>query len=214
MILPGQYTDFLPLFSKKEANKLPPLHGKGIDYSIKLGKDENGKEMTIPQGPLYNMSRDELLVLQKTLTKLLKKQFIRASVSPIGAPVLFVQKPSRGLRFCIDYQALNRISQKDRYPLPLIQEILRMIGNTKWFIKLDILAIFYKLQVAEGDKQKMAFRTQYGLYEQLVTPFRLVNTPSIFQQYINIMLKDYLDIFYSIYINNILIYTNSSYRKY
>ena len=212
-ILPGWCKDSLLLFSKKEADKLPPLRGKGIDHSIKLERDENGKEKTVPWGPLYNMSRDELLVLRKTLTELLEKQFIRASVSPAGAPVLFVRKPGGGLRFCVDYRALNKISRKDRYPLPLIQETLRTIGNAKWFTKLDVSAAFYKLRVAKGDEWKTAFRTRYGSYEWLVTPFGLANAPSTFQRYINTTLKDYLDVFCSAYLDDILIYTNGSREK-
>jgi hypothetical protein len=77
------------------------------------------------------MSRDELLVLRKTLTSLLDKGFIRVSSSPTLALVLFVKKPSRGLRFCVDYRGLNRLIKKDRYPLPLIYETLRNIGKAK-----------------------------------------------------------------------------------
>jgi hypothetical protein len=98
------------------------------------------------------MSKDELLVLRKTLIDLLDKGFIRVSYSPTAAPVLFVRKPGGGLRFCIDYRALNRITRKDRYPLPLIYDTLRNIGKAKWFTKIDIIAAFYKIRVAEGDE--------------------------------------------------------------
>jgi len=80
---------------------------------------------------LYNMSREELLVLRKTLTELLDKGFIRVSKSPAAAPVHFVRKPSGGLRFCCDYRALNKITRKDRYPLPLIQETLNRISKAR-----------------------------------------------------------------------------------
>ena len=178
--LPRHYQEFLPLFSTKESDKLPPLRGKGVDHSIELEKDERGVEKTIPWGPLYNMSRDELLVLRKTLTELLDKQFIRVSSSPAAAPVLFVRKPGGGLRFCVDYRALNQITRKDRYPLPLIHETLRTIGTAKWFTKLDVSAAFYKLRVIKGDEWKTAFRMRYSSYEWLVTPFRLANAPSSF----------------------------------
>ena len=134
----------------------------------------------MPWGPLYNMSRDELLVLRKTLTELLDKGFIRVSHSPAAAPVLFVRKPSRGLRFCVDYRGLNKLTKKDRYPLPLIYETLRNIGKAKWFTKLDVAAAFHKIRIAEGEEWKTAFRTRYGLYEWLVTPFGLANAPSTF----------------------------------
>jgi hypothetical protein len=211
--LPQHYHDFLLLFSKKESDKLPPPRGKGVDHSIELVRDEQGKEMTVPWGPLYSMSRDELLVLRKTLTELLDKGFIRVSNSPAAAPVLFVRKPGGGLRFCVDYRALNRISRKDRYPLPLIHETLRTIGQARWFTKLDVSAAFYKIRVQKGDEWKTAFRTRYGSYEWLVTPFGLANAPSTFQRYINTALKGYLDDFCSAYMDDVLIYSSGSQRE-
>jgi hypothetical protein len=98
------------------------------------------------------MSRDELLILRKTLIDLLDKGFIRVSNSPIAAPVLFVKKLRGGLRFCIDYRGLNRVIKKDRYPLPFIYETLRNISKAKWFTKLDVIATFYKLRILERDE--------------------------------------------------------------
>ena len=114
----------------------------------------------------------------------------------------------------MDYRALNRITKKDRYPLPLIRETLNNISQAKWFTKLDIIAAFHKIQIAQGDEWKTAFQTRYGLYEWLVTPFGLANGPSTFQKYINWTLKDFLDDFVSAYINDILIYTNGSRAEY
>ena len=98
------------------------------------------------------MSRDELLVLRKTLTDLLDKGFIQVSNSLTAAPVLFIKKPKGGLRFCIDYRRLNRVIKKDRYPLPLIYETLRNISKAKWFTKLNVIAAFYKLQILKRDE--------------------------------------------------------------
>jgi hypothetical protein len=159
------------------------------------------------------MSRDELLVLYKTLTDLLDKQFIRVSNSPAAAPVLFVRKPGGGLRFCVDYRGLNKISRKDRYPLLLIYETLRNIGQAKWYTKLDVIAAFHKIRIAEGDEWKTAFRTRYGLFEWMVTPFGLANAPSTFQKYINWTLRDYLDLFCSAYVDDILIYSGGSLKQ-
>lgn len=125
--LPGHYHDFLDVFDCTMAEKLPPLRGEGTDHRIEL-EMVDGEEPKVPWGPLYNMACEELLVLQKTLMELLGKQFIRVSNSPTAAPVLFVWKPAGGLQFCVDYRGLNRITQKDRYPLPLIYETLRNIG--------------------------------------------------------------------------------------
>ena len=98
------------------------------------------------------MSRDELLVLRKTLTEYLDKGFIRVSNLPAAAPVLFVRKPGGGLRFCVDYRGLNKITKKDRYPLPLIHETLQNISKAQWFTKLDVIAAFHKIRIAEGDE--------------------------------------------------------------
>ena len=211
--LPAQYHKYLDLFDRKAADALPPFRGKGIDHDIELEKDKEGKEQEVPFGPLYQMSRDELLVLRKTLTEYLDKGFIRVSNSPAAAPVLFAKKPGGGLRFCVDYRALNQLTRKDRYPLPLINETLERIGKATWFTKLDIIAAFHKIRIAEGKEWMTAFRTRYGLFEWLVTPFGLANAPSTFQKYINWTLREYLDDFVSAYIDDILIFTTGSLRK-
>src|SRR6266480_2122984 len=207
--LSEHYHEHLPLFDMKIADQLPP-HRPGIDHKIELEKDENGQEKTAPWGPLYNMSREELLLLRKTLTDYLDKNFIRASSSPAAAPILFAKKPGGGLRFCVDYRALNAITQKDRYPLPLIRETLRSISRAKWLTKLDITLAFHKIRITEGDEWKTAFRTRYGLYEWLVTPFGLTNGPATFQRYINHTLREYLDEFASAYLDDILIYSDGT----
>jgi hypothetical protein len=98
------------------------------------------------------MSKNKLLVLWKTLTDLLNKGFICVSSSPAAAPVLFVRKPGKGLRFCVDYQGLNRVTKKDRYLLPLIYKTLRNISKARWFTKLDVIVTFYKIRITKGDK--------------------------------------------------------------
>lgn len=156
------------------------------------------------------MSREMLLVLRKTLTELLDKGFIRVSNSPAASPVLFVRKPGGGLRFCVDYRALNAITRRDRYPLPLIRETLNQLSQAKWFTKLDVIAAFNKIRIKEGDEWKTAFTTRYGLFEWLVTPFGLANAPSTFQRYINRTIQEYLGDFVSAYVDDVLVYTNGS----
>ena len=207
--LPPQYKEFLQLFCPKEASQLPPYRGEGIDHKIELVQNE-GKDPEVPWGPLYSMSQEELMVLRKTLADLLDKNFIRVSHSSAAAPVLFVRKPGGGLRFCVDYRALNALTKKDRYPLPLINETLNQIGRAKWFTKLDVSAAFHKIRITKGQEWMTAFRTRYGLYEWLVTPFGLANAPSTFQKFINWALREYLDEFCSAYIDDVLVYTNGS----
>src|ERR1700742_367100 len=144
------------------------------------------------------------------ITDLLDKGWIRASSSAAGAPVLFAKKPGGGLRFCVDYRALNAITKHDRYPLPLIRETLRSLAKARWFTKIDVRAAFHPIRIKEGDEWKTAFRTRYGLFEWLVTPFGLTGAPATFQRYINRTLQDYLDEFCSAYIDDILIYSDGS----
>ena len=194
--------EFFELFSEKEANKLPPH--RLYDYKIKFIKSKQPK-----YGPLYSMSQRELQVLKKFLDENLAKGFIRTSLSPAAAPVLFVKKPGGGLRLCVNYRALNAITIKNRYPLPLIQETLDRLAKAKYFTKLDIVAAFNKIRMAEGEEWKTVFRTRYGLFESLIMNFGLCGAPSSFQNYINDILHEYLDTFCSAYIDDILIYSKT-----
>ena len=124
-------------------------HRLGIDHTFTLENGENGQERSPPWGPLYGIICDKLLVLRKTLNELLDKGFIRASNSLVRAPVLFVKKEG-GLRFCMDYRGLNDITRKNRYPLPLIKEILNGILKARYFTKLNITAAFYKIRIIKG----------------------------------------------------------------
>ena len=200
--VPVEYHRNLKAFSRTEADKLP----KHRPYDLKI-KLEPGKQP--PFGPLYGMSRDELKCLRKYLDEHLAKGFIRASTSPVAAPVLFAKKPGGGLRFCIDYRALNAITVKNRYPIPLIQETLNRLSKAKYYTKLDIIAAFNKIRIAEGDEWLTAFRTRYGLFEMLVMPFGLANAPSTFQHYVNDVLRPFLDVFCTAYIDDILIYSDN-----
>ncbi|KAG9184899.1 hypothetical protein G6011_06845, partial [Alternaria panax] len=211
--LPKAHQHMAWIFDPKTAAKMPPLRGPEIDHRIELEKDENGKEKEPPWGPLYNMSRGELLVLRKELISLLDKGWIRASSSPAASPVLFAKKPGGGLRFCVDYRALNAITKKDRYPLPLIQETFNNIAKAKWFTKIDVSAAFHRIRINAGDEWKTAFRTRFGLYEWLVTPFGMANAPSTFQRYINWTLREYMDDFCSAYLDDVLIYTNGTLKE-
>ncbi|KAF4478229.1 Transposon Tf2-6 polyprotein [Colletotrichum fructicola Nara gc5] len=209
LLPPAVLAEFRELFQPDEAANLPP-HRPGVDHEIPIKQDSKGNEAVLPWGPLYGMSREELLVLRKTLRDLLDKGFIRASSSEASAPVLFVRKPGGGIRFCVDYRALNELTKRDRYPLPLIRETLRTISAARWFTKLDVVAAFHKIRIAEGEEHKTAFRTRYGLFEWLVVPFGLTGAPATFQRYINGVLREYLDDFATAYMDDVLIYSNGS----
>lgn len=187
---------------------LPPLRGN-LDHAINLRQEDN-KPMTPPWGPLYSMSREELLVLQNTLSDLLRKGWIRHSSSAAAAPVLFAKKPNGGLRFCVDYRGLNAITVPDRYALSLFKETLRQLSKARFFTKLEVKSAFHRIRVREGDEWLTAFRYKLGLFEWLVTPFGLANAPATFQWYINKQLHEHLDLDATAYMDDISIYTDGS----
>lgn len=207
--LPPELKDMAPLFNKREAEELPP-HREGIDHHIDIRKKPDGTPCALPWGPLYSMSKEELLVLRKSLDELQGKGYIRPSTSEAAAPVLFVRKPGGGLRFCCDYRALNAITTQDRYPLPLIPETLRNLTGSTWLTKVDVVAAFHKIRMAVGDEHKTAFRTRFGSFEWLVCPFGLSGAPATFQRYINTLLRKFLDDFASAYLDDVIIYSNGS----
>lgn len=201
-VVHSEYHDLLDAFNKKEAAKLPPH--RSYDHKIELMPGT-----TPPKASLRGMSHNELLVMKKYLEENLSKGFIRVSSSAAAAPTLFVKKPGGGLRLCVDYRGLNAISIKDRYPLPLIRETLDRLSAAKFFTKLDIVAAFNRLRMAEGEEWKTAFITRYGLFESLVVPFGLHGAPATFQRYINDVLRDFLDVFATAYMDDVLIYSNT-----
>jgi len=156
------------------------------------------------------MMREKLLVLCKTLTELLNKQFIQVNNSFAAVSVLFVQKSEDELQFCVNYCSLNWITQKNCYSLLLIYETLQNIKQAQWYIKLNVIAAFHKIQIAAEDEWKMMFHIRYRLYEWIMTSFKLVNVSSIFQRYVNWALQDFLNKFCLIYVNDILIFTDES----
>lgn len=199
-LVPREYHDLLEAFSKQKADQLPPH--RPFDHTIPL---EEGKSP--PWGPIYSLSEKELAVLRDYLDENLKKGFIVPSESPAGAPILFVKKKDESLRLCVDYRGLNRITVKNRYPLPLIAELLDRLGAAQIYTKIDLRGAYNLLRIAEGEEWKTAFRTRYGLYEYKVMPFGLTNAPASFQHLMNHHFRDMLDIFVICYLDDILIFS-------
>ena len=198
--LPSQYSEFEDVFDPAEADILPK-HGP-YDHAIEL---EEGKEP--PFGPVYNMSVTELDALREYVDEMLAKGFIRPSKSPAGAPVMFVKKKDGGLRLCVDYRGLNDITIKNRYPIPLIAVLLDRLVGAWLFTKLDLIAAYNALRIRAGDEWKTAFRCRYGHFEYLVMSFGLTNAPATFQSYIHMALREFLDVFVIVFLDDILIYT-------
>jgi predicted aspartyl protease len=184
-LVPDEYHDFLPLFEKVVADKLPPH--RAYDHTIPLKEG-----FTPPFGPLYSMSRPELETLRDWLHENLAKGFIRASSSPAGAPVLFAKKSGGGLRFCVAYRVMNENTIKNRYP-SVDKETLMNLSKAKWFTKLDVRGAYNLIRIKEGEEWKTAFRTRYGLYECAVMPFGLTNAPASFQHLLMMRLQPFLD---------------------
>jgi hypothetical protein len=202
VLVPPEFHPHLEVFKKSNSNKLPE-HSR-YDHAIPLEGDAQP-----PFGPIYSLSEVELKALNDYLKDNLKKGFIQPSSSPAGAPILFVKNNDGSLRLCVDYRGLNKITRKNRYPLPLIQESLDRLKEASWFTKIDLRAAYNLIRIAPGEEWKTAFRTRYGLFEYLVMPFGLTNAPASFQYLINDVLRDYLDIFLIVYLDDILIFSKT-----
>jgi len=201
--LPRTYHQYLDVFSKAESDKLPPFR-KGVDHKITLDKD-----LELGYSPLYRMTLEELQAMKKYLDENLEKGFITPSEAPFASPVLFVQKPGGGLRFCIDYRKLNSLTRKDQYPLPLIDETLAKISGAKIFTKLDIRQAFHRIRIDPDSEELTTFRTRYGSFKCRVLPFGLTNGPATYQRYMNSILFDFLDDFCTAYLDDILIFSDN-----
>jgi hypothetical protein len=118
--------------------------------------------------------------LREYLDTALKKGWIRVSKLLYVALILFVPKKDGGDRLCVNYRGLNKVTIKNRYPLPLISELLNRLGHVKVFTKLNLRNVYYRLRIKEGDEWKTAFKTRYSLFEYMVMPFGLANTPVTF----------------------------------
>nr|GFC19863.1 DNA/RNA polymerases superfamily protein [Tanacetum cinerariifolium] len=155
------------------------------------------------------MAPVELKELKDQLQELLERGFIRPSVSPWGAPGLFVKKKDGSMRLCIDYRELNRITVRNRYPLPQIDDLFDQLQGAKFFSKIDLRSGYHQLSVKERDVSKTAFRTRYGHYEFLVMPFGLTNALVVFMDLTNRVFHKYLDKFVIVFIDDILVYSKT-----
>jgi hypothetical protein len=155
------------------------------------------------------MTTEELEEVKRYLIENLNKGFIEPSQAPFAAPILFVRKADGRLRLCIDFRNLNQITRKDRYPLPLIDELLGRISRAKMFTKLDIRQAFNRIRMSPESEELTTFRTRYGSYKCKVLPFGLTNGPATYQRYMNDVLFDYLDDFCTAYLDDILIYSEN-----
>jgi len=201
--VPMEFRQYLGVMSKELADALPEHRSYDCKIDLKEGS-------TAPWGPIYPLSEIELQTLREWLKEMEKTGKIRRSTSQAGSPILFVPKPNGwGLRLCVDYRGLNSITIPNRYPLPLMRELQDRVQGAQWFTEMDLKNGFNLIRIREGDEWKTAFRTRYGLYKFQVMPFGLTNAPSTFQDMMNHVLSDILDIGVLAYMDDILVYAGT-----
>ena len=190
------------MFFLDELPGLPPP--RDVDFCIELHPGMSPIFMTP-----HRMAPVELQELKVHIQELLGKGFIRPSTSPWGAPVLFVKKKDKTLRLCIDYGQLNRVTIKNRYPLPRIDDLFDQLKGAQVYSKIDLRTSYHQLRVREANILKTAFRTRYGHFEFTVMPFGLTNAPVAFMGLMNRVFQPYLDQFVVVFVDDILIYSQS-----
>ncbi|KAJ0813355.1 putative nucleotidyltransferase, Ribonuclease H [Helianthus annuus] len=194
----SEYSDVFP----DELPGLPPERQVEFRIDILPGS------VPIARAP-YRLTPTEMKELRTQLDELLEKGFIQPSSSPWGAPILFVKKKDGSMRLCIDYCELNKVTIKNRYPLPRIDDLFDQLQGASYFSKIDLRSGYHQLKVRTEDVPKTAFRTRYGHFEFLVMPFGLTDAPAAFMDLMNRVCKPNLDKFVIVFIDDILIYSRS-----
>ncbi|KAL0199667.1 hypothetical protein M9458_002854, partial [Cirrhinus mrigala] len=200
--IPVPYRDLAEVFSKRRAARLPPHRPYDLAIDLVPGA-------VPPRGHLYSLSATEHQAMEEYVAEGLRAGTIRPSSSPAAAGFFFVKKKDGGLRPCVDYRGLNQITIKNRHPLPLTNTALDALSGARFFTKLDLRSAYNLVRIREGDEWKTPFITPTGHYETLVMPFGPCNCPSVFQQFINDVLRDMLGRWCYAYLDDILIYSKT-----
>ena len=179
-----------------------------VDFGIEL----HPGTLPISMTP-HRMALVELQELRVQLQELLDKGFIRPSTSPWGAPVLFTKKKDKTLRLCIDYRQLNRVTVKNRYPFPRIDDLFDQLRGARVYSKIDLRTGYHQLRVRETDFPKTMFRTCYGHFKYTMMPFRLTNALATFMDLMHRVFQPYLDQFSVVFVDDILIYSQSKWER-
>ena len=194
IVVVNYFVDVFP----DDISGMPPQ--REIDFMI----DSVPETGPISKAP-YRMAPKEIEELKSQLEALLDKGYIQPSVSPWDALLLFVRKKDGNLKFCIDYKELNKVTVKNKYPLPQINDLFDQLREAGIFSKIDLRSGYHQLRIVEGELHKMAFRTRYGLFEFTVMPFGLTNAPFAFMCLMNQVFSAYLDKFVVVFIDDILV---------
>nr|GEU89999.1 putative reverse transcriptase domain-containing protein [Tanacetum cinerariifolium] len=180
---------------------LPPVRAKEFRIDLILGA------LPVLKSP-YHLAPSEMLELSNQLKELQEKGFIRPSHSSWGVHVLFFKKKHSALRMCIDYRELNKLTIKNRYPLPRTDDLFDQLQGASCFSKICLRSGYHQLRFQEEDILKTSFKTRYGHFNFTVMPFVLTNAPAVFMDLMNHVCKPYLDKFVIVFIDDILIYSN------
>jgi hypothetical protein len=196
----GVLKEFEDVF--QEVPGQPPK--RDIDFSINLMLGA----APISKSP-YRMSTLELKELQLQLEEILNKGYIHPNVSLWGAPILFVKKKDGMMRLCIDFRQLNKVTVKNKYPLPRIDDLFDQLKDAKVFSKIDLRSGYHQVMIKDEDISKTAFRTRYDHYEFTVVLFGLSNAPAVFMCLMNGVFINYLDKFVIVFLDDILVYSKT-----
>ncbi|GKC65462.1 putative reverse transcriptase domain-containing protein, partial [Tanacetum coccineum] len=181
---------------------LPPTRQVEFQIDLILGA------APVARAP-YRLSPSEMKELSEQLKEVFDKGFIRPNSSPWGAPILFVKKKDGSFRMCIDYKELNKLTVKNSYPLPRIDDLFDQLQGSSVYSKIDLRSGYHQLRAREEDIFKTAFRTRYGPYEFQVMSFGLTNASALFMDLMNRVCKPYLNKFMIVFIDDILIYSRN-----
>ncbi len=202
-LIPDQYKEFSSVFSKSSFDELPEK--RKWDHAIEL-KDDFKEKFT----KVYPLNPHEQKQLDEFIEENLATGRICPSKSPMASPVFFIKKKDGSLRLIQDYCALNEMTIKNRYPLPLISELLDKLKKARYFTALDVRWGYNNIRIKEGDEWKAAFRTNRGLYEPTVMFFGLTNSPATFQAMMNEIFRELItEGFVVVYLDDILIFTET-----